>query len=344
MPVKSARTRARGPFRILPYSRIVGQEELKKALELAFIDPEIRGVLLSGERGTAKSTAVRAFSQMMYGTLPTTLPMNATEDRVVGGWRIDELMRSRNVWQDGLLQEADKKLLYVDEINLLDDHLVNIILDVASTDVLVVQREGKSLQTPVHFTLVGTMNPEEGGLRPQLLDRFGLMVDVPSEKDEERRIEILETLLRFDRGAYAQVPPTDADPEARKADGLRKRILLKAQTLVRQERVGIPDEVKRHCVRVSRAFNVEGHRGEHVMALAARAHVARAVAEAVVNNPKQPLPSKLEATIEDVVAVARLAIQHRRRESLRGEPLQWREEDTALLRNPVPSKGTVQDG
>jgi magnesium chelatase subunit I len=138
---------------IFPYHLIVGQEQLKLALELAYIAPRIGGVLLSGERGTGKSTAVRAFAYMMYGGLPVTLPINATEDRVIGGWEINELMQGKAEWQDGLLVEANKKVLYVDEVNLLDDHIVNIILDVTSTGVLVIQREGKSTQKSVSFTL-----------------------------------------------------------------------------------------------------------------------------------------------------------------------------------------------
>jgi magnesium chelatase subunit I len=120
----------------MPYSMIVGQDSAKTALELAFIAPLIGGVLLSGQRGTGKSTLVRAFCQMMYGGLPVTLPINATEDRVVGDWKIDELLRSKQVWQDGVLVEADGKVLYIDEVNLLDDHIVNLILDVTSTGIL----------------------------------------------------------------------------------------------------------------------------------------------------------------------------------------------------------------
>ncbi len=162
-------------IQILPYTLIVGQEKIKLALELAYIAPRIGGVLLSGQRGTAKSTAVRAFSMMIYDRLPVTLPINATEDRVVGGWEINQLMKGEPKWQEGLIQEAAKdKLLYIDEVNLLDDHIVNIILDVSSTGVLVVQRDGQRREEAVSFNLVGTMNPEEGGLRPQLLDRFWL--------------------------------------------------------------------------------------------------------------------------------------------------------------------------
>jgi magnesium chelatase subunit I len=323
------------PFRILPYSRIVGQRQLKLALELAFIDPEIRGVLISGDRGTAKSTAARAFSWMMYGALPTTLPINATEDRVVGGWRIDELMKQRDTWQQGLLEDADGKILYIDEVNLLDDHLVNIILDVSSTGVLVVQREGKSMETQVRFTLVGTMNPEEGGLRPQLLDRFGLMVTVPpdplpAEEDTRQRIEILRTLLSFDRKFPALEATSKLDPE----DEQRREVLLYASRIVKEGKVEISEEAELHCVKVTQAFASEGHRAQYMMALAARAYVARELAEYSMlpgNSPREP-----EVTVGDVKAVARLAIQHRRPEALRTEQLRWTPEDEARVQNPQP--------
>jgi magnesium chelatase subunit I len=170
---------------ILPYSRIVGQDEIKLALEIAYVAPQrLGGILISGQRGTGKSTAVRAFSRMVDNRLPVTLPINATEDRVVGGWKIDALMQSKSEWQIGLLEEARDRLLYVDEVNLLDDHIVNIILDVTSTGVLVVQREGQNKEpVKVPFTLVGTMNPEEGGLRPQLLDRSRYSPEDPSKCD-----------------------------------------------------------------------------------------------------------------------------------------------------------------
>src|ERR1044071_4339957 len=180
------------PIQVMPYSMMIGQKQLKLALELTYIAPRIGGVLLSGQRGTGKSTVVRAFSKMMYGELPVTIPINATEDRVVGGWEMNELFKANLVPQKGLLQEADGKMLYIDEVNLLDDHIVNIILDVTSTGILVIEREGQDAKgIDVKFTLVGTMNPSEGGLRPQLLDRFGLMVDVMTES-ETVRLDILQ--------------------------------------------------------------------------------------------------------------------------------------------------------
>jgi hypothetical protein len=153
--------------KILPYTLIVGQERVKLALELAYIAPRIGGVLLSGQRGTAKSTAVRAFTRMMYDKLPVTLPINATEDRVVGGWRIDKLMQSKPEPQPGLLKDADESLLYIDEVNLLDDHIVNIILDVTSTGVLEVQRDGQNELHPrlrfdlSRFGLIFTQREED---------------------------------------------------------------------------------------------------------------------------------------------------------------------------------------
>src|SRR5215211_8505566 len=185
---------------LLPYSLLVGQEKLKLALELTYVAPRIGGVLISGHRGTGKSTAVRSFAWMMDHKLPVTLPINATDDRVVGGWRIDELMiHSQPVRHPGLLEQATETgVLYIDEVNLLDDHIVNLILDAASTGHLLVQRDGMAEQLTVSFSLVGTMNPEEGLLRPQLLDRFGLMADVRVLADREQRRQILQTVLDFD--------------------------------------------------------------------------------------------------------------------------------------------------
>src|SRR5215471_10525041 len=141
------------PIPLMPYSMVKGQDQLKLALELSYIAPRIGGVLLSGQRGTGKSTVVRAFANAVFGTLPVTLPINATEDRVVGGWNIQSLLNSQLEEQPGLLESADGRLLYIDEVNLLDDHIVNIILDVTSTGVLVIEREGRHTEKEVRFTL-----------------------------------------------------------------------------------------------------------------------------------------------------------------------------------------------
>ena len=178
-------------------------------------------MLATGQRGTAKSTTVRAFALMALGKLPVTLPIGATDDRVLGGWRVEDLMQSKTEWQEGLIEEAgggpEPGMLYIDEVNLLDDHLVNIILDVASTGILTVQRDGAPRKPKrVRLSLVGTMNPEEGSLRPQLLDRFGLVVPVESATLPEQRQRILETVLRFEAEIHDTSSRYLADGRARR--------------------------------------------------------------------------------------------------------------------------------
>jgi Mg-chelatase subunit ChlI len=186
-------------FPLLPYSYIVGQDQLKWLLEVDYVmRSSVGGVLISGERGTAKSTIVRSFANMISGQLPVTLPINTTDGRVVGDWDVKSLASGAPEKKPGLLQKANGKMLYIDEVNLLDDHIINLILDVASTNVLVVEREGMDEEIRVAFSLVGTMNPEEGALRPQLLDRFGLFMDMKAEKNPAVRAEILRRVLRFD--------------------------------------------------------------------------------------------------------------------------------------------------
>ncbi len=295
-------------IQILPYSQIVGQAQIKLALEIAYIaPPRLGGVLISGQRGTGKSTAVRAFAQMIYDRLPVTLPINATEDRVVGGWKIDELMKSNTDWQMGLLQEANGQLLYVDEVNLLDDHIVNIILDVTSTGVLVVQRDGNDRQPEsVAFTLVGTMNPEEGGLRPQLLDRFGLMVSVSAEADRAQRVQILQNVLKFDE-ARSQ-PKSEWLDKARAENEARRVKLVGAKKQF--DRVEISAETISTCIELCDRFKAQGNRGDYVLAMAARAYAALEGMDAVTN-----------ACLREV---APLALQHRRQESGQSG---WTDED-----------------
>lgn len=306
-------------IQILPYSQIVGQEQIKLALEIAYVAPQrLGGVLISGQRGTGKSTAVRAFAKMVYGQLPVTLPINATEDRVVGGWKIDALMKSKPEWQRGLLEEANNCLLYVDEVNLLDDHIVNIILDVTSTGVLVVQREGQNKEPEkVAFTLVGTMNPEEGGLRPQLLDRFGLMVSVAAETDVAKRLAILQNVLAFDQAIATMESGSESEwlQQARQQDQETFQKLKQAKEHFNS--VKLPSEILELCIELSRTFETEGNRGDYVLAIAAQACAA--------------LEEAMEVTHQHLRKVTPLALQHRRPAMAQGSQEIWTEQEQDTL-------------
>jgi len=307
------------PVKVMPYSMLVGQTQLKLALEISYIAPRIGGVLLSGQRGTGKSTVVRAFSHMVFGGLPVTIPINATEDRVVGGWDLRELFKAKPVVQAGLIEEADGKLLYIDEVNLLDDHIVNIILDVTSTGILVIQREGRDAKKEVRFTLVGTMNPSEGGLRPQLLDRFGLMVDVVTEPPDVRS-EILQVVLDYDASMALESAGQNGglrkELEAkRQQDKIRKAQLDKAKASF--PKVVLPADVAEGCIRISSSIQAEGHRGDYVMALAARANAA--------------LRGAKRAEMSDLSEVAPLSLQHRRSGILPSGGSLWSAEDDAMI-------------
>jgi magnesium chelatase subunit I len=297
---------------ILPYTCIVGQEQLKLALELAYIAPRLGGVLISGERGTAKSTTVRAFASMVYRHLPVTIPINATEDRVIGGWRVEKLIEGKTEKLPGLIEEANHKLLYIDEVNLLDDHIVNILLDVTSTGKLIIQRDGLNEQHDINVTLVGTMNPEEGGLRPQLLDRFGLMVHVATMPDSTKRRAILHTVLQFDQ-ALQQEELGYAAPFLE--EGHRQTQQLYEQ--LQQARARYPQveqtlEVMDACVRVAEDFRVEGHRADYLLALAVSAYAARYGEE--------------RTTLEGLRAVAELVLRHRLTEESRLSTAEWGDE------------------
>ncbi|MEI6064411.1 MAG: AAA family ATPase [Pseudanabaena sp. ELA748] len=290
-------------IQVMPYSMMVGQEDLKLALELAFIAPKIGGVLLSGDRGTGKSTLVRSFGAMVNQKQPITLPINATEDRVVGGWDMQKIMTSGElIPKKGLLEQAHESILYIDEVNLLDDRIVNIILDVSSTGILNIEQEGQDEKNKqIDFCLVGTMNPNEGGLRPQLLDRFGLMVQVVTEQDEAKRSQILKNVLLYEAERFTD-SKTVSDAERKKDLEIVKN-LNKARELFQNQ--SISDELANVCAKVAKAFATEGHRADYIMALAAIAHAS--------------LNGKKSANAEDVLKVARFALQHRQR----GGTLAW---------------------
>jgi Mg-chelatase subunit ChlI len=204
-----------GKTLLYPFTALVGQEKLKTALLVNLVNPTLGGVLIRGERGTGKSTSVRSLAQAapcdplsgdvasrgdeQTGLRVVELPVSATEDRVVGGMDLEKALKAgERVFQPGILAQAHGQILYVDEINLLDDQLVDILLDVSAMGVNYVEREGVSHSHPSRFILVGTMNPEEGELRPQLLDRFALAVEVKAEHERESRMEILKRRLAFE--------------------------------------------------------------------------------------------------------------------------------------------------
>ena len=277
-----------------PFSAIVGQDGLKTALLIGVVDPTIGGVLLRGSKGTAKTTAVRALGALLsqsneMGKL-VELPLNTTEDRLVGSLHIETaLQEGKRTFQAGLLKEAHKGLLYVDEVNLLEDHLVDVLLDVAASGVNVVEREGISESHEARFLLVGTMNPEEGELRPQFLDRFGLCVAISSLAEKEDRKEIVRRHIAWQENVadFAKQWTADDEQYLETVKQARKRLPL----------VEVKDEVVDFCVRLAMASGASGHRAEVILLKAARA-LAAMMEEHLV-------------TREQVLEVATLVLLHR---------------------------------
>lgn len=316
---------------VYPFVAIVGQESLKKSLILNVIDPSLSGVLIRGEKGTAKSTAVRALAGLLPEidvvegcpfqsdprdrramapdararfdageTLPVQrrkirvveLPISATEDRVVGTLDLEHALKEgRKRIEPGLLASANRGILYVDEVNLLDDHVVDVLLDSAAMGVNTIEREGISFSHPARFTLVGTMNPEEGDLRPQLLDRFGLCVHVEGLTAPEDRVDVVKRRAAFER-----------DPEAFVASWAEQTTALAAAIATAMERhpqVRASDDVLLDIAKRSLAMGVDGHRADIVMLKAAKALAAWHGRDAVGGG--------------DVDEAATLALPHRMR-------------------------------
>lgn len=306
---------------IYPFAAIVGQESAKLALLLCAVEPRISGVLLRGEKGTAKSTAVRGLAQLLPPIAPGrsaqvhTVPLNATEDRLSGGLDLEETVATgQPCFAPGILAAAHNQILYVDEVNLLDDHLADIILDAAASGVNRVEREGFSLQHPAHFALVGTMNPEEGSLRPQVTDRFGLCVDLVGEADPQQRVELLERRESFDADPAAFARVWDAQTR-----NLKSRI-LKAQEILQHVRIDPP--VATAMAELAQAAHVAGHRSDLVMAHATRAHAA--------------WHGRDTATLDDVLAVSEMVLTHRRREVAPPEPSQKPQQHTPPAESETP--------
>ncbi|CAN0359546.1 unnamed protein product [Pylaiella littoralis] len=309
---------------IFPFTAIVGQEEMKLALELNVIDPKIGGVMIMGDRGTGKSTTIRAIADLLpeievikddpFNRYPTDetlekpetefikipmvdLPLGATEDRVCGTIDIEKaLTEGVKAFEPGLLAKANRGILYVDEVNLLDDHLVDILLDSAASGWNTVEREGISIRHPAQFVLVGSGNPEEGELRPQLLDRFGMHAEIRTVKDPNLRVKIVEERTLFDLDPYAWVAKYKDQQDA-----LKKKI-VDAQVLL--DKVEMPYDFRLKISKVCSDLDVDGLRGDIVSNRAAKAYTAFQCKEVI--------------TIEDIEKIIVLCLRHR----LRKDPLE----------------------
>ena len=278
---------------------------MKKGLLIAAVDPAVGGVLLFGDRGTGKSTAVRALASLLpkmravvgcpYACMPYSnycdaahcgvshrdgnrkdrlypvpvvdLPLGVTEDRVVGALDIEKaLVHGEKSFEPGLLARANRGFLYIDEVNLLEDHIVDLLLDVAASGENLVEREGLSVRHPARFVLVGSGNPEEGELRPQLLDRFGLAVDVTTPKDVSKRVEVIKR-----RDAYETDPEAFAKKWSRRDGTLRRKIVKARESLAD---IDVADDVLGKAAEICIALETDGSRGELTLIRAARAHAA----------------------------------------------------------------------
>ncbi|HEY2981679.1 MAG TPA: ATP-binding protein [Anaerolineales bacterium] len=334
---------------IYPFTAIVGQDRMRRALILNAVDPRIGGVLIRGERGTAKSTASRALAALLprvkvvldcrfgcdpdhpntwctecreraaaNGNLPTTerstsfvnLPVSATEDRVVGTLDIEQaIQKGERHFEPGVLASANRGLLYIDEVNLLDDHVVDVLLDSAAMGVNTVEREGISFAHPARFILVGTMNPEEGELRPQLLDRFALSVDIVGIRDARERVTIMERNLSYER-----------DAEAFRKEWLKREDELSHQIARARELVDQVTHSSRDLLSIAAltaSLNVDGHRADLVILKAARAQAA--------------FEGRTKINDHDIALAAELALPHR----IKRTPFQQAEMTTEQLQERI---------
>ena len=314
---------------VFPFTAVIGQEDMKLALVLNVIDPKIGGVMIMGDRGTGKSTTIRALADLLpeievaaedpYNRAPDNpdvkidlgddvtvstkkvpmvdLPLGATEDRVCGTIDIEKaLSEGKKAFEPGLLAKANRGLLYVDEVNLLDDHLVDVLLDSAASGWNTVEREGISIRHPAQFVLIGSGNPEEGELRPQLLDRFGMHAEIRTVRDPEQRVQIVEQRTAFDRDPDGFSAQCEAEQNALREKIVGAQNRLKDVQLEREFRVKISE--------VCSDLDVDGLRGDIVTNRAAKALAA--------------YEGRTEVTLEDIQKVIALCLRHR----LRKDPLE----------------------
>ncbi len=311
-----------------PFCAIVGQEEMKRALILNMINPMLGGVLIRGEKGTAKSTAVRALADVLperaevegcrYSCDPdddsfwcdecresaspkkavfrrmkvVNLPVSATEDRVVGTIDIEHAIKhGEKRFEPGILADANRNILYVDEINLLEDHLVDVLLDSAAMGINSIEREGISYTHPSRFVLVGTMNPEEGDLRPQLLDRFGLVVDIRAEDNIEQRMEVVKRRLSYEQDpeAFARLYGEEQKKLGAAIEDAKKRL----------KTVAYSEKALKLIAEISVSLDVDGHRADITMLKAALTNAA--------------FRGALSVGREDIGVAAKLTLPHRMR-------------------------------
>jgi magnesium chelatase subunit I len=338
-----------GKHPVYPFSAIVGQEGMKDALLANVVFPSIGGVLIRGEKGTAKSTTVRALADLLPerevikgcifrcspadrqnlcescqkklagSEMPETelarmrvveLPLCATEDRVAGTLDIEQaLTKGTKKFEPGVLASANGNILYVDEVNLLDDHIVDLLLDAAAMGTNFVEREGISYSHPARFLLVGTMNPEEGDLRPQLLDRFGLVVDVQGEKDRALRSEIVKRRLAFERD-----PAGFTQQYTRQQQDVRDRVIAARE---RVKDMAPDDRLIETAVKISLALGVDGHRADLTLVKAALAFAA--------------LDCRSTVLREHIERAAELALPHR----MRRQPFEESRLDAGTIRTLI---------
>lgn len=327
---------------VYPFTSIVGQEEMKLSLILNVINPSLGGVLIKGEKGTAKSTAVRALAELLpamevvdgcqFHCDPSELnllceacqkkqkenklashhavkmrvvelPVSATEDRVVGTLDIEHAIKhGEKKFEAGILAQANRNILYVDEINLLDDHVVDVLLDAAAMGINTVEREGVSYSHPARFVLVGTMNPEEGDIRPQLLDRFGLSVVVTGEHEPEKRVEVIKRRLGYESDPEAFIASCQEEQEALATKIIQARKIL--------AKVTISDKLLVAVAKMAIELGVDGHRSDITTIKAAMTLAA--------------FDGREEVLLEDIKNAAKLVLPHRmRRRPFEEGSLDW---------------------